>query len=420
MKNKELFKQAILDAKAIRETAMHNAKSALEEQLTPRLQALLAKRLQEQEEKELSETTITPKGAEITPAAKIKSTGLGSQAKIEVNENDNLDEELDLDEILAELEGQELNENQDLEEGDDDENTDEPEAEPATDTDAPPAADFGGEGDVVSDEDKISTLDVAALKNILRDIIAQEIAGGEGVPGEGDLDGSLDTPDAGVDDQTGSDPFATGDDEFDSGMTMAGEDEDDDINLDELLAELENVNNEGLGTAVKSGINKVGSAIKKGAQSVAKGLDDVNPKHFKPGGKHYGNHSILPTNETTELNEAIRTINTLRRELNEVNLLNAKLLYVNKIFKAKNLTESQKVKVITTFDKVSSAKDAKLVYEALEGSLTAKAGVTKKPIYESRGYASKPAGVAPKASNNIVDDNTSRWQYLAGIKKNKY
>ena len=67
----------------------------------------------------------------------------------------------------------------------------------------------------------------------------------------------------------------------------------------------------------------------------------------------------------SELEEAYSTIKTIKEELAEVNLFNAKLLYTNKIFKAKNLTESQKVKVLAAFDKAASVNEAKLVFETL-------------------------------------------------------
>ena len=60
-----------------------------------------------------------------------------------------------------------------------------------------------------------------------------------------------------------------------------------------------------------------------------------------------------------DLDEAMNVIATLRSELNEINLLNAKLLYANKIFKSKNLTESQKAKVLGAFDKATTVKEAK-------------------------------------------------------------
>src|SRR5210317_414581 len=51
MANKDLFKQAIAEAKSVREAAIANAKEALEETLTPHLKDMLAAKLQEMEEK---------------------------------------------------------------------------------------------------------------------------------------------------------------------------------------------------------------------------------------------------------------------------------------------------------------------------------------------------------------------------------
>ena len=107
-------------------------------------------------------------------------------------------------------------------------------------------------------------------------------------------------------------------------------------------------------------------------------------------------------------------IEELASTLSEVKLLNAKLLYTNKIFRAKNLTESQKVKVLESFDKASSVKEAKLIYETLT---TIKE--TKSPVTESmRGSASKAAGIAPEKKPILeVNDQFARWKVLAGIKK---
>jgi len=115
-----------------------------------------------------------------------------------------------------------------------------------------------------------------------------------------------------------------------------------------------------------------------------------------------------------DLKLALEAVNTLRTELNEVNLLNAKLLYVNKIFKAKNLNESQKLTVIKAFDKAESAKEAKLVYESLSTTFTAK--VEKRQIKESLGFASKAAGVAAKPLIVESNDFVTRMQKLANIK----
>ena len=113
-----------------------------------------------------------------------------------------------------------------------------------------------------------------------------------------------------------------------------------------------------------------------------------------------------------ELEMANETINTLRESINEINLLNAKLLYMNKIFKAKNLTESQKVKVVKAFDRSASVKEVKNTYEVLKESIETK----KSQLKESVGFASKPIGSVAK--NNIIeaDPFINRWQKIAGIK----
>ena len=111
-----------------------------------------------------------------------------------------------------------------------------------------------------------------------------------------------------------------------------------------------------------------------------------------------------------ELEEAYEAIKTLKSELNEINLLNAKLLYTNKIFRNKSLTESQKVKVLTAFDKATSKKEAQLVYETLLENL--KTPVKKSPIQESLGSASKALGTA-KSKPIIENDAFSRMRELA-------
>ena len=114
-----------------------------------------------------------------------------------------------------------------------------------------------------------------------------------------------------------------------------------------------------------------------------------------------------------ELAEAIETINTLKSELHEINLLNSKLLYTNKIFKAKNLTEAQKVKVLTAFDKAETVKEVKLVFETLNEGLEKAA--KKELVKESKGFASKPIGSSPKQPAVEVNPIFERMRKLAGL-----
>lgn len=120
-----------------------------------------------------------------------------------------------------------------------------------------------------------------------------------------------------------------------------------------------------------------------------------------------------------QLDEALETIETLKKDLNEVNLLNSKLLYVNKIFKSNDLSESQKVNIIAAFDKAESVKEVKLVYETVSDSVISKKEATK-TIKESKtklGMASKAGGTTAAKPEVIaeVSDTVRRMQKLAGI-----
>ena len=114
----------------------------------------------------------------------------------------------------------------------------------------------------------------------------------------------------------------------------------------------------------------------------------------------------------SQLAEAKKKINRLITEKNSLNLLNSKLLYLNKIFKVTNLNEAQKVKVIMAFDKAQSVKESENTYNILKESLLN----VSKPLVENKGRASKPAGNAPTQKILNEDVNfVSRMQKLAGL-----
>jgi len=186
--------------------------------------------------------------------------------------------------------------------------------------------------------------------------------------------------------------------------TGVDDEDDEDIDLDEVLAELE-------------AINTAGDDIKEGAkQSVIK--KTMNSKTGAPGFKKVGTLKEVDKLKT-ELNEAYKVINMQRKELKENNLLNAKLIYLNSIFKAKTLNESQKLKVIEKFDKATTIKEAKLVFETLMDGFKTKQS-TKTLVKESLSFASKPAGVAFKKPIVNVDATVQRFQELAGISKKQF
>jgi len=374
MSNQNLFKEAIADAKAVRDAALANAKAALEETLTPRLQSMISAKLNEMDEEEYEE--------EMEEGFKTSQGGWQEEDKtltMVKEEEEELEEDFNLDGILAELEAEEETEleetkkmkkgkKEELEEGKEEEE----ELEEAKKEEE--------EEDGKEDEQMVEDLTVDQLKDIIKDIVSSELEKEE-----------METP---------------AEEEAEMGMEMPGGEEmeagEEEINLSEILAELDEMYNEDEEELEEGKIAKWVSGKKAPAMTSKLGYKQV-------GGKG----KMKESQEAKELAEAVKTIKTLQTELHEVNLLNAKLLYVNKIFKAKNLTESQKLKVIATFDKATNTKEAKMVYESLSSTLTSK---PKQTIKESLGFASKAAGVAPKQSIVETNDVISRMQKLANIK----
>ena len=349
--NKELFKEAIADAKAVREAALANAKAALEEALTPKLQSMLAAKLQEMEyEEEGAMGGYTDENLEeedfMQPddtSDEMQQSGFGQKEQGrsgfgDVSE-DEMEEDFDLSEILAELNEAE------------DEEADEEEADEEEE-----------ESDEESDEDmNVADMSVEELTDLIKSIVDQELEAEEAeTPAEEEAE-YVDGEEAGME----------------AGAEMDAVSDEDEIDLEELLAELD-----ALGEA-----------------------DDKEDEAM---------YEAKKKKDEKELEEAMRTIQTLRQEMNEVNLLNAKLLYVNKIFKAKNLTESQKLKVIASFDKATNVKEAKVVFESLNNAIQTPA---KKAIKESFGFASKATGVAQNRTIVESNDVITRMQKLANIIK---
>ena len=120
--------------------------------------------------------------------------------------------------------------------------------------------------------------------------------------------------------------------------------------------------------------------------------------------------------ENKELEEAYATIESLKGTINEVNLLNAKLLYTNKLFRTFDLNESQKVKVIENFDRAANLREVKLVFATLGENLNV---ARKKKTVVREGIASKAtASTAPNKS--IISEGNevaNRFKKLAGLIK---
>ena len=349
MANRDLLKEAIADAKAVKEVAIANAKAALEESFTPHLKDMLTQKINEMDELEETDLAEVDKEKKAMEEEKVEE----GNEKIEeaddtLEEAEELEEELNLDEILAELE---LEEGEEVKEGEDYmEEAEDPKMEEGEDPMEEADVTYEAEDKLEAEEEiDLENMSEEDLKGFIEDIIEDLIEDGELVPG----------PNA-------DESEAEEAEDMDDGMEG---DADVDIEVDDIDLEEE---------------KKV----------------DEEKKEMQE-----------------ELDEAKAAINHLRSELHEVNLLNSKLLYTNKIFKGKSLTENQKIKVLKAFDKAETVKEAKAIFETLNENLVTK--TKKSNIRESLGAASKPAGVAPKRNLNesIVEEDAmvNRFKKLAGI-----
>ena len=349
MANRDLLKEAIADAKAVKEVAIANAKAALEESFTPHLKDMLAQKINEMDELEETDLAEVDKEKKAMEEEKVEE----GNEKIEeaddtLEEAEELEEELNLDEILAELE---LEEGEEVKEGEDYmEEAEDPKMEEGEDPMEEADVTYEAEDKLEAEEEiDLENMSEEDLKGFIEDIIEDLIEDGELVPGP---------------------------------------------NADESEAEEAEDMDDGM----------------EGDAEVDIEVDDIDLEEEKKADEE-------KKEMQEELDEAKAAIIHLRSELNEVNLLNSKLLYTNKIFKGKSLTENQKIKVLKAFDKAETVKEAKAIFETLNENLVTK--TKKSNIRESLGAASKPAGVAPKRNLNesIVEEDAmvNRFKKLAGI-----
>ena len=123
-----------------------------------------------------------------------------------------------------------------------------------------------------------------------------------------------------------------------------------------------------------------------------------------------------------DLNESLRALTTYKTTINEVNLLNAKLMYTTKTFRSYPLNENQQVRILESFDRAKTVREVKLVYTTIVESFNKKS-TTKKKVTE--GLASKSVKAINPKPKNRLDENSddivrwspSRLQQLAGLKK---
>ena len=368
MANSNLLKEAIADAKAVRETAIANAKIALEEAFTPRLQSILSQKLTaemegEEEEADLEEENVVEATEEVNEeeAEEVEETVTES----EEDESEEAVEETVVTEEDESEEGEEVSEGEEEEEVEETMESDEEVEETMTSED--------------EDEDELD------LESIIREL-------------EGELGEELDDEETEEVSDIASDEIESHEEEHhgeeeaadeveESHDDESEESDDEEIDLDEILREM------GYGDDEVSEDEEEEEAVEENND-----LEEAQ----------------------AELAEAMSTIKSLKGTINEVNLLNAKLLYTNKLFRSYELTNEQKMKVVETLDRTGNVREVKLVFSTLAESFKF-TGTTKKQksakINES--FASKPvASTAP--SKEVITESTNtmadRFKQLANIK----
>lgn len=305
----EILREAIIDAKAVREAALKAAENALAEQFTPHLQEMLNKQI----EQELSDEDI--------------------------DLSENAEDEDESENLLFESEDNETVETVDEQEADDED-----------------------------DEDKDDDDDDEIEETVL----------------EMDLDSELEDE---LEDE--GDEFELEDDAVE--LHTESEDSEEEITLDELIEAL--------------------NELAESEEDEDDAVDIEETSELEEENKRL----------KTELQEALEVVQELSSNNRELNLLNAKLLYTNRIFKKYPLDYKGKIAVVENFDKASTVKEAKLVYSTLVESLDIKSKKSKtKNLTESlmSGASKSMESTAPK--KEVIDNGdwqVSRIQKIAGIIK---
>ena len=380
----DLLKEAIADAKAVRETALANAKMALEEAFTPRLKSMLA--------------------------SKIANEVEGEEPEIEdAEETEEWEED---DEVPVEPEAEVAPE-------EDEEVPVEPEAEmaPEEDEEVPvePEADFAPEEDEEEDVIEINGVKYAPVVSEEEDEEEAPVEEDEAPADEDELDLEAIL------------------------RELEEEDEDDDtVDENDVSSDIGKADNKVADKANDS--SDVGQGPESEGSSKEAGKENAEDEVVKEGEEAEDGEEV---DEDIDLEEVLKALSEeeddedeveenaklkneikehrdvvkyLRAKLNEVNLLNAKLLFSNKLFRTFGLTNEQKMKVVETFDRTKNLREIKLVYSTLAESF---GQVKASPIKESvRKGSSSKAVASTKPKKKVIsegDDLKARFKKLANI-----
>lgn len=340
MAKSDLLKEAIADAKAVKETALANAKIALEEAFAPRIHGMLSAKLSEElDDEEMEAPAPEPTMEHDVMYEPEGEEGMGAEMEMEAPAPE-MDTEIDMEAPAPEMEA--------------------------------PADDMSMEGMYMNDADEDPTDADSTMAPTDEDLeleaIIREL--------EEDLD--EDVTEEVLPEAVEEEP------------AKADKDSDDkieeDFNIDEIIEEILSEDDEIVTEAEHEEDEK---------EEPKEKMEEIS----------------------TELDEAYNTIHSLKDTINEVNLLNAKLLYTNKLFRNFELSENQKMTVIENFDRAGNTREVKLVFSTLAESF--QLPVKKKKIVKES-FASKASGTtAPtEKTKQIINEGNqlaNRWKKLAGL-----
>lgn len=325
----KLLKDAIADAKAVRETALANAKVALEEAFAPKLQSMLSHKIKEEMEEE-EEVEVSAEDEKTEVARMQKMAGIMSEE----------DDEMAADEEEIEADEEEI--------------TADEEEIAADEADMDSEEDMDMEMDM-EDEEEVSDEE---LEEILREL-----------EGEEDSEEKMESEDPEAYDMKDEGKMKKKNKMMEEEEEEEKEEMEEEIDLEEIIKALKEED-------------------EAEEEEKEEKMDEIK----------------------SELNEAYSVIKFLRSKLNEVNLLNAKLLFVNKLFRKGELTETQKVKIIETFDRAKNVREAKLIYATLSESVSKVKSVAPAKKKMTEGLAS-----APQKKTQIISEGNEQYNRFKAL-----
>ena len=421
----DLLREAIADAKAVRETALANAKIALEEAFTPRLQSMLSKKIanemEDKDEEEMDEAMHDKEEGEHEEGEHEEGEHEEMRGAEEGEHEEGEHEEMDAEEMrdADEMDAEEM----DAEEMRDADEEEMDESEDAEEEDSVEEAEDAEEEEKMDEKEDADEEDKEEMRE---EEDAEE--------NELDLESVLAELEKDLDDEEKMDEEYN-ENEVEDGMNQ------DEVEVDdEKLAEND----------VSSDIGKADNKVAPAANDSSKvGQGPESEGSDKKAGDELGDHETVDdlvegedkeegdldldevlralTEEEAEeqdaeeneklkaeIKEHRKVIHFMRSKLNEVNLLNAKLLFSNKLFRAFGLNNNQKLKVVETFDRTKNLREVKLVYATLAESFKRPSNRISESV--KKGSASKPVrSTKPKAVLSEGQELKARFKKLANI-----